>query len=100
MRVSAEFNRPGMVPVAAGEGAWVSVQPWPEYGASGTPVWPVRVVAFNSRGVLRRFTLKWSTRLRRWTVGQEASRLAQDLTPAALRDVENAVRDVLEGALC
>lgn len=97
MDISAEFNKPGMAPVQIGRRLWVAVLPWPEYGEAGTPFWRVRVVGGRP---IRRYTLGWSSRLLRWVGSESASRMHRDLPPEALRDLENHIRDTLEGALC
>lgn len=100
MEISAEFSKPGMVPVPAGPDAWLAVSPWPGFDDHGQPWWTVRVVATVGGGARRRYSLAWAARDRRWRACAEAKRMARDLPPGALRDVENRVRDVLEGALC
>ena len=101
MEIFAEFRQPGAVPIPAGGSAWLAVQPWPEYGDSGHPVWLVRLVALaGPKGAWRRYTLRWSKRLGRWTAGAEHSRMVKDLGPEAVGTVTAALQDALEGSLC
>lgn len=97
MQISAEFNKPGMVPVQIGPRLWVSVQPWPTYDDSGHPWWLVRVVGGRPR---RRYSVAWRGRQARWRRCADGLRMHRDLPPEALRDLENHIRDTLEGALC
>ena len=88
-------NMTGLVFQPVGAGLMAAVQPWPEYGESTTPVWPVKVLAAG-----RLSTLAWSARLGRWSRSHAFNALRRDLPPEALRDLENHIRDTLEGALC
>jgi hypothetical protein len=82
-----------------GSGLWVAVTPWPEYGEAGKPVWMVRVVRCGA-GPTRRYGLKWSSRLRRWAIGDGCARLQRDASLEDLRALDNFMLDTLEGALC
>ena len=97
MEISADFNKPGMVPVPVGPGLWMSVRPWPEYSDCGRPTWGVRVVGGRP---VRRYGLVWSARLGRWVTSAEHSRMARDLAPEQVQAVTAALHDVLEGSLC
>lgn len=75
----------------------VAVQPWPEYGQTASPAWPVSVLCVEPA---KRWTVVWSVRLRRFASSHAARGMARVLTPEDLRAVENAVLDALEGSLC
>lgn len=92
-----QFANPGWVFQPVGERLLVAVRPWPDYGQTGTPAWPVRVMVVGPE--VRRYELAWSTRLQRWAVGAPLDRMRRDLAISEQRNFQSHVLDVLHGGL-